>query len=48
MLDPTVIFRYSGLPNHAKLELVKAEKKRAETNVLVALQVCCNSITVHL
>ncbi|XP_053393564.1 tether containing UBX domain for GLUT4-like [Mercenaria mercenaria] len=37
-LDLTLSVRYANLPNNAKLELVKAEKSRAETEVLIALQ----------
>lgn len=36
--DLTLSVRYSNLPNNAKLELVKAEKPRAETDVTIALQ----------
>ncbi len=38
-LDPTVIYRYSGLANHAKLELVKSDTRRPEADVTLALQV---------
>lgn len=37
-LDLTQSVRYSNLPNNAKLELVKCEKSRAETPVIIALQ----------
>ena len=36
-LDVTMILRYSGLPNHAKLELRKSKNERAESDVTVAL-----------
>ena len=37
-IDLTLSVRYSNLPNNAKLELVKAERSRAETDVTIALQ----------
>ncbi|XP_013387421.1 tether containing UBX domain for GLUT4 isoform X2 [Lingula anatina] len=37
-LDIGLSFRYSNLPNNAKLELVKAAKARTETTVIIALQ----------
>lgn len=36
--DLTVSLRYLGLPNNAKLELVKAPQSRKESEVLIALQ----------
>lgn len=38
MIDLTLSVRYSNLPNNAKLELVKAERSRAESDVIIALQ----------
>ena len=38
-VDLTLTTRYAGLPNHAKLELVKAAKARTDTgSVTIALQ----------
>ncbi|XP_052791163.1 tether containing UBX domain for GLUT4-like [Mya arenaria] len=37
-LDLTLSMRYANLSNNAKLELVKCEKSRAESAVLIALQ----------
>ena len=37
-LDVTLSVRYANLPNNAKLELVKSEKAREESEVLIALQ----------
>lgn len=37
-LDVTLTVRYAGVPNNAKLELVKAAKARTETDVMIALQ----------
>lgn len=37
-LDVTLSVRYANLPNNAKLELVKSEESRAESDVLIALQ----------
>lgn len=37
-VDLTLSFRYSGLPNHSKLELIKAIEERKEEPVKVALQ----------
>ena len=37
-MDVTLSVRFSGLPNNAKLELIKAEKSRAEQDVVIALQ----------
>ncbi|XP_052262738.1 tether containing UBX domain for GLUT4-like [Dreissena polymorpha] len=37
-VDLTLSVRYSNLPNNAKLELIKCEKSRAETAVIIALQ----------
>ena len=34
-LDLTLTVRYAGLPNLAKLELIKTEQSRSETNVLI-------------
>ena len=39
VLDLSLTLRYAGLPNLAKLELVKTEKKRTESHVTIALQV---------
>ena len=38
MLDVTLSVRYAGLPNLAKLEMVKAAKSRKEADVTLALQ----------
>ena len=37
-LDVTLAVRYANLSNNAKLELVKSEKSREESEVLIALQ----------
>jgi len=37
-LDVSLSIQYSGLPNLAKLELVKCTKSRAESSVVIALQ----------
>lgn len=37
ILDATVIFRFSGLPNNAQLELVPTTKIRSETEVILAV-----------
>lgn len=37
-VDLTLSFRYSGLPNHSKLELVETDEERKEQPVKVALQ----------
>ena len=37
-LDVTLSVRYANLPNNCKLELVKSEESRAESDVLIALQ----------
>lgn len=37
-LDVTLSVRYANLPNNAKLELVKSEKSREESEVMIALQ----------
>ena len=37
-LDVTLSVRYANLPNNAKLELVKSEQSREESEVLIALQ----------
>ena len=34
----TLSVRFANLPNNAKLELVKSEESRAESEVLIALQ----------
>lgn len=38
MLDLTTIMRYSGLPNNAGLEMCAAAKKRAESSVIILVQ----------
>ncbi|XP_055617344.1 tether containing UBX domain for GLUT4 [Toxorhynchites rutilus septentrionalis] len=38
ILDLSVMFRFSGLPNNAFLEMVPAKKIRVETNVMLAIQ----------
>lgn len=37
-LDTSMIFRFSGLPNNAQLELAQATKTRSEGTVTLALQ----------
>lgn len=37
ILDTNVIFRFSGLPNNAQLELVPATKLRTETEIILAV-----------
>ena len=34
----TLSMRFAGIPNHAKLELVKSNKSRTESDVVIALQ----------
>lgn len=38
ILDLSLMFRFSGLPNNAQLEMVEATKKRTEADVTVMLQ----------
>ncbi|XP_066587438.1 tether containing UBX domain for GLUT4 [Prorops nasuta] len=38
ILDPTTIFRFSGLPNNAQLEMVPCTKKRTVSNITVGIQ----------
>jgi len=38
LLDISLSVQFSGLPNLAKLELVKSTKSRAESSVVIALQ----------
>ena len=37
-VDVSLSMQYSGLPNLAKLELVKSTKSRAESSIVIALQ----------
>ncbi|KAK2184385.1 hypothetical protein NP493_267g00021 [Ridgeia piscesae] len=37
-IDVTLSMRFAGIPNHAKLELVKSNKSRTESDVVIALQ----------
>lgn len=37
VLDTSAIFRFSGLPNNAQLELIPATKLRSETEIILAL-----------
>ena len=37
-IDVTLSVRFAGIPNHAKLELVRASESRLEGDVTVALQ----------
>lgn len=39
ILDVTSIFRFSGLPNNAQLELVEAKRQRSETSVVLGVQI---------
>lgn len=38
VLDPTVMFRFSGLPNNAQLEMVEAQKVRQDADVELLVQ----------
>lgn len=38
ILDLSVMFRFSGLPNNAQLEMIEATKQRTEADVTVMLQ----------
>ncbi|XP_071797676.1 tether containing UBX domain for GLUT4-like [Asterias amurensis] len=38
ILDPQLSVRYANLPNNCKLELVKADRPRTESTVVIALQ----------
>lgn len=37
-MDLSIMYRFSGLPNNAQLEMVEAQKKRAEAEVHVMVQ----------
>lgn len=39
ILDLTMVIRFSGLPNNAQLELVRAKTLRQESKVHIALQI---------
>lgn len=38
ILDPNTIFRFSGLPNNAQLEMVACTKARPASNVTICIQ----------
>lgn len=38
ILDPNMIFRFSGLPNNAQLEMVKCTKIRSASNITIGIQ----------
>jgi len=46
-LDLTLIMRFSGLANRAKLELVRAPKTRLDADVTLALQISTGERLVH-
>lgn len=38
ILDLSLMFRFSGLPNNAQLEMVEATKKRSDQDIMIMLQ----------
>jgi hypothetical protein len=47
ILDVTSSMRFANLVSHAKLELVKSQKSRAETTVVIVLQLACGTRLQH-
>lgn len=43
ILDLSLMYRFTGLPNNAHLEMVEAQKKRQEQDVMLVVQLVDNS-----